>query len=161
MNLLSAINRLWAHSAWADRLVFDALSKSTDTGTAWREYAHILGAEETWLARLEGRAPRAAIWPVLEPAETAELRAEIVVGYETYLSTLDDAALGTAVEYTNSAGQTFQTACGDILIHVALHGQYHRGKINLLLRQAGADPAPADYIGYVRGTPAAVRPDRS
>jgi hypothetical protein len=39
-----------------------------------------------------------------------------------------------------------------------LHGQYHRGKINLLLRQSGAEPAPADYISYVRGVPAAVTP---
>ena len=102
------------------------------------------------------------IWPVLDPAEIAALRADVVVGYAKYLSRLDEPALAEPIEYTNSAGLTFQTACGDILIHVALHGQYHRGKINLLLRQAGADPAPADYIGYVRGTPAAVRkPDRT
>jgi uncharacterized damage-inducible protein DinB len=37
-----------------------------------------------------------------------------------------------------------------------LHGQYHRGKINLLLRQAGLAPAPVDFISFVRGVPAAT-----
>jgi uncharacterized damage-inducible protein DinB len=39
-----------------------------------------------------------------------------------------------------------------------LHGQYHRGKINVLLRQSGAEPVLVDYIGYVRGAAAAVTP---
>jgi hypothetical protein len=39
---------------------------------------------------------------------------------------------------------------------VVLHGQYHRGKVNLLLRQEGEQPAPTDYIAFVRGVPAAV-----
>ena len=42
------------------------------------------------------------------------------------------------------------------LLHVPLHGQYHRGKINLLLRQAGRQPAPTDYITFVRGVSAAT-----
>jgi hypothetical protein len=28
--------------------------------------------------------------------------------------------------------------------------------VNLLLRQSGAAPAPVDYIGFIRGFPAAV-----
>ncbi|MFQ5740386.1 MAG: DinB family protein [Acidobacteriota bacterium] len=43
--------------------------------------------------------------------------------------------------------------------------QYHRGKVNLLLRQAGHAPAATDFIAFVRGAPAATeataRRDRS
>ena len=39
---------------------------------------------------------------------------------------------------------------------MALHGQYHRGKVNLLLRQGGHAPAPVDYVAFVRGVPAAT-----
>jgi uncharacterized damage-inducible protein DinB len=60
------------------------------------------------------------------------------------------------IGYTNSAGRSFVTPVGDILLHVALHGQYHRGKVNLLLRQAELEPAPVDFIGFVRGVPAAT-----
>ena len=56
----------------------------------------------------------------------------------------------------NSAGQSFETPVSDMLLQVALHGQYHRGKINLLLRQAHLPPTPTDYIAFARGVPAAV-----
>ena len=59
------------------------------------------------------------------------------------------------VAYTTSAGKSFANTVKDILLHVAMHAQYHRGKINLLLRQAGLEPAPADYIAFIRGAPAA------
>ena len=42
------------------------------------------------------------------------------------------------------------------MMHVALHGQYHRGKVNLLLRQEGLPPVPPDFIAWVRGVPAAT-----
>jgi uncharacterized damage-inducible protein DinB len=155
-DLLNAIRRMWEHSAWADALLFDALAASARAGAAWVEYSHILGAEETWLSRLEGRQSRSAVWPKLEREQIASLRDQVVLGYETYLKTLDEPALSGSIEYTTSAGMTFQTRCADILVHVALHGQYHRGKINLLLRESGGEPAPVDYIGFVRGVPAAT-----
>ena len=155
-DLLNSIRRMWDHSAWADRLLYDALAGSTRAAAAWVEYSHILGAEETWLARLEGRASRAAVGPKLERDQIASLRDHVVKGYESYLQSLDESALSASIEYTNSAGKTFQTACADILLHVALHGQYHRGKINVLLRESGGEPVPVDYIGFVRGVPAAT-----
>jgi uncharacterized damage-inducible protein DinB len=48
------------------------------------------------------------------------------------------------------------TPVGDILLQVALHGQYHRGKVNLLLRDAALPPAPVDFISFARGVPAAT-----
>lgn len=156
MNLLQSLRRLWAHCLWADRAVLEALDAGPDTAAAWREYAHVLGAEALWLARLEQRSPSVPVWPRLSRVEAEALRREVAGGYDAYLARLDGDALPRTVEYTNSAGQTFRTPVGDILLHVMLHGQYHRGKINLLLRQHLAAPAPVDYIGFVRGVPAAV-----
>jgi len=158
VGLLSSIQRMWDHCAWADRLLFDALDKVSDRDAAWTEYSHIIGAEETWLSRLEQRPPRAAIWPKLDRHEVASLRDAVVDGYKNYLNSLDESGLEQSIEYTNSAGVKFRTACADILIHVALHGQYHRGKINLLLRQSDAEPSPVDYIAFVRGVAAATPP---
>jgi uncharacterized damage-inducible protein DinB len=158
VDLLNSIRKMWDHCAWADRLLFDALNKASDAESAWTEYSHILGAEETWLSRLEKRPARAAIWPNLTRHETASLREAVVSGYASYLKTLEESALTQKIEYTNSAGRTFETSRADILVHVALHGQYHRGKINLLLRQSGAEPLAVDYIAFVRGIEAATTP---
>lgn len=158
VELLSSIRRMWGHCVWADRLVFDTLDKSPNAEDAWTEYSHVIGAEETWLSRLERRDSRAAIWPKIDRDQVASLREAVVSGYGNYLDALDESALAQMIEYRNSAGRTFQSLCSDILIHVALHGQYHRGKINLLLRQAGAEPSPVDYIAFVRGSGAATTP---
>jgi uncharacterized damage-inducible protein DinB len=61
------------------------------------------------------------------------------------------------VPYRNSAGLAFESTVEDILLHVCLHGSYHRGQIARAVRQGGATPAPTDYIGFIRGSPAATR----
>jgi uncharacterized damage-inducible protein DinB len=150
------LHTLFHHLAWADARLLQALENTASPPPeAIREYGHALGADEVWLARLLGRPPRIAVWPDLTPAELPGVAAMIHAGYRQYLDALDDAALGRIVGYTNSAGASFTNAAGDILLHVAMHAQYHRGKINLLLRQAGAEPAPTDFIAFVRGVPAA------
>jgi uncharacterized damage-inducible protein DinB len=156
MDALDLLRRSLAHSVWADDLLFDALRDKPALTSAWREYTHVLGAGAVWLARLEQRPQTVAVWPTLTVDEADELRRELGSGYERFLNGLDSMALERSVEYTNSAGQTFRTPICDILQHVALHGQYHRGKINLLLRQGGCEPVPTDFIAYVRGVPAAV-----
>lgn len=153
--MLSTITKLWAHLAWADEILLEALRTGPCPDAAVREYAHILGCEETWLARMEQRPSRTTVWPDV-PVEGLESLAGMVHdGYRSFFGGLDGAALERVVAYTNTAGRSFENSIQDILLHVALHGQYHRGKVNLILRQAGHPPAPTDYIAYVRGADAA------
>ena len=157
MTTLDRIRNLWKHAAQADAALFDVLRDDDATGAdARRELAHVVGAEEVWLARLEGREARSAVWPEASPAAIEQNIQATHLAFDPYLARLQDADLDVAVTYTNSAGRTFTDAVGDILLHVAMHGQYHRGRINLLLRQAGRTPVPADYIAFVRGAPAAT-----
>ncbi len=157
MTALEQLRRLWAHAEWADGLLLAALEQQPNPpAEALREYAHILGAEETWLSRLEGRAARAAVWPEPTPEAVGELARSVRAGYGAYLTSLAESQLDRGVAYVNSAGLAFTTPAVDILLQVMLHGQYHRGKINLLLRQAGLAPAPVDFISFVRGVPAAT-----
>lgn len=151
----SAITKLWAHLDWADGVLLEALLAGPAPGEAVREYAHILGCEEVWLARMEQRPSRTKVWPDLPLGELASLAGMVHQGYRSFLERLDGPALERVVGYTNTAGQSFENSIQDILLHVALHGQYHRGKVNLILRQAGQPPAPTDYIAYVRGAAAA------
>ncbi len=156
------VRRRFEHVAWADARLLQALQgAASPPGEAVREFAHIFGAGEVWLARLEGRPPRASVWPELTLAELPALIETVRAGYANYLESLAEAGLERHVAYSNSAGKSFQNSVQDILLQVVLHAQYHRGKVNLLLRQAGFDPAPADFIAFVRGSPAATSPPRS
>lgn len=158
MSALDQLRSLWAHVAWADRCILGALrAAGSPSVEALREYAHIVGAEEVWLSRIEHRAARAPGWPQVSLAAAETLASQVRSGYDALLARTDEHLLGEGVTYTNSTGQTFTDTLGDVLLHVALHGQYHRGRVNLLLRQGGHEPSPTDYIVFVHGVPAARR----
>jgi uncharacterized damage-inducible protein DinB len=158
MTMLDVIQRLWSHAAWADGLMSSALVSADLPEPAAAEFGHLLGADEVWLSRLEGRPPALAVWPKLTAEQLRSSVEAIHAGYGRYLKTLDEARLSALNRYTNSAGREFTTPIGEILLHVPMHAQYHRGKVNLLLRQARLEPAPVDYIAFVRGAPAARTP---
>ncbi len=153
---LDLLRRLFDHAAWADAELRRAIvAAEFPPADVLREYAHVLGADEVWLARLEGRTPELKVWPEVAVAEYAAWGARIADGYRGYLARIGESDLTRIVAYTTSSGLALETAVGDILAHVALHAQYHRGKINLLLRQSGSEPAPTDFIAFARGVPAA------
>ena len=96
------------------------------------------------------------IWPDVSLGEGMALVETVHEAYGVYLEPLSAADLGRVVAYTNSAGAAFENTVADILTQVVTHGQYHRGKANASLRQAGMTPVPLDYIAWVRGVPAAT-----
>ncbi len=150
--------RLFELMAWADTRALEALRKSGGASElAQSELAHVLGAEHVWLSRLEGRPATVAVWPALSIDECEALARETRAGFRAFLERQDATSLERMVHYRNSAGAEFDSKVSDILLHVALHGSYHRGKIAAALRASGAEPAPTDYIGFVRGVPAATR----
>jgi len=151
------LKRLFAHLEWADAAVLDSFRASPPPPRALELYAHLLGAEHIWLARFRQTTPRHSVWPKLDIAQCAELARENAAQFKAYLDTADPAVLTTEMPYTNSAGQSFRTRVDDILLHVALHGSYHRGQVALLVREASVKPASTDYIAFVRGVPAATR----
>jgi uncharacterized damage-inducible protein DinB len=117
----------------------------------------VLGAEHVWLARLRQEPATAAVWPAFDLEQCRVLADANHAEFGRLLGALDENTLDHDVPYTNSAGVAFRTSARDILLHVVLHGCYHRGQVALTLREAGAQPSPTDYIAFVRGTPAATR----
>jgi len=156
--LLEQLHRLFEHAAWADALVAQAIESQDNVADDSIElFAHVLGAEEVWLSRLEQRQSTLAVWPNLARDQLAETAASVAQSYRSYLKRLTPEDLATEVAYKNSLGQAFRTPIGEILMHVAMHGSYHRGQVALRMRRDGAIPAPTDYIAFIRGVPAATR----
>ncbi len=155
----TTIRRLFDHMRWADDLVAGSLARRPEASPeAWGLYAHVLGAEQVWLARILG-TPAGPVWPDPDPGELGRLRVAVHEGFAGLLACPGGAGLDASIAYTNSAGRDFESTVEDILLHVFLHGSYHRGQIAYLLRDAGAQPAPTDYIAFVRGAAAATRTD--
>jgi uncharacterized damage-inducible protein DinB len=158
---MTHLERLMVHLGWADRKVQEALERAAPVPPRILElYAHVLGAEHIWHARLVGEPAQVAVWPELSLADCRRLADENLARLTAFVAGLgpDDAARG--VRYKNSVGQEFTSSIDDILLHVALHGAYHRGQIATGLRAAGLAPEPSDYIAWARGAPTATRRDR-
>lgn len=156
---MDPLRRLIEHLAWADEHVQRSLEAAGERAPsqAIALYAHVIGAEEVWLARLTRTAPQLAVWPKLEFRAVLEVARDVHGRWRSYVAAIGPADLARKVAYTNSAGASFETSIEDIVMHVALHGAYHRGQIASLVSNAGAQAAASDYIAFVRGAPAATR----
>jgi uncharacterized damage-inducible protein DinB len=153
---VSHIRSLLDHMEWADARVLESLRQARVPPRALQLYAHILGAEHVWLTRLEQREPAMPVWPGLTLEQCEAIARENARGFRAYVDRLTSGDLQRTVHYRNSAGLEFDSGIEEILLHVAMHGSYHRGQVALLVRDAGAEPAPSDYIAFVRGVPAAT-----
>jgi uncharacterized damage-inducible protein DinB len=154
--MIAYLEKLVGHLAWADEAALASLREAPGTdarGIAF--YGHILGAEAAWLCRIAGRVYEGKIWPTLTLDEAAELAARNAAELRALIASLTDADLEREIVYRNSAGREFRSTLEDILLHVALHGSYHRGQVALVIRGGGGEPIATDYIGFNRGAPAA------
>lgn len=143
------LDRLFNHLEWADGRLADALGEAP--GEALRLFSHVLGAEATWLSRIQnGPKAKANPWPTLSPAECASLAEANAEGYRAVLKAATASRLAAPVHYENLKGEEFWTPLRDILFHVATHGVHHRGQIALLLRQSGRDPVDVGFITFAR-----------
>jgi len=150
------LQKLIEHLKWADAAALEALRRSSGSDTqALTIYSHVLGAEAVWLARLAGRPSDVAVWPILSLEQAASLAERNAAELDALLASLSPDDLGREVDYRTSDGRAFRSSIEDILLHVALHGSYHRGQIALLIRGGGGEPASTDYIAFIRGAPAA------
>ncbi len=159
------IQRLFRHMAWAnDRLVvlLEDLDVDADAGREIaRLFAHLAAAERVWLLRaMGGDASSVPIWPDWSLDDAVAVVRETRAGYERLLEGVAEDELSRVVEYRNSQGVAFQTELGDILLHVAMHGSYHRGQIAAAVRRGRGEPVNTDYIMYVREGESPSRPHR-
>jgi uncharacterized damage-inducible protein DinB len=156
--LLDTIRRQVGHQAWADGRVLASLERSGGEPARAREvFAHVLGAQHVWLRRIAAQPSELDVWPTLDVPACRRWTARNGADFDALLAGLDEASYGRAVTYRNSAGDRFTSTVADILEHVVLHSAYHRGQVALLVRGAGFEPAPTDFIALRRGSDAATR----
>ncbi len=145
------IARLLAHAHWANARTLAALQAGEPPAEAVRLFAHVLTTEQIYHERMGEHDPWPQdFWPGLSLEDCAPLVPANHDLYRRFLADRTDEDLGRRVRYRNSRGVVYHTSVIDLLTHLMLHGQHHRGQIAQTLRQHGHEPPVTDFIAFVR-----------
>ncbi|MGA2479134.1 MAG: DinB family protein [Spirochaetia bacterium] len=144
--------RLMDHLCWADNAVLQNLGGPRHpAGKAMDYFAHVLAAEKLWIERIEGKAPAVvAVWPRLALADCASLAESNHATLKTILEAESAGGFTREISYARSTGERYTGTVGDILLHLAMHGSYHRGQVAAAVRAGGGEPVNTDFIHYIR-----------
>ena len=134
--------RLFAFDYWANVTALDAVEPVHErVPTAIARLNHILGASRVWLSRVSGEA---APFGLEASFDCAALRREFAAADAGWAAFL--ARPGVDLSRVITFRGTHRVSVADVLTHVPVHGQQHRGQINLDHRAAGIDPPLLDYV---------------
>jgi uncharacterized damage-inducible protein DinB len=150
VSLLPHLRLLFDYDAWANREVLRGLGAGPAPERAVALMAHIVAADCLWLDRIEQRRQRMPVWPALTLAECQQGAAGAAREWRALLEATSAGALAAERTYTNTRGERWSSAVGDVLLHVLFHSAYHRGQVAGAVRAAGGEPAYTDYIHAVR-----------
>jgi uncharacterized damage-inducible protein DinB len=143
---------------WADRGLHEAVGQNLDRLSAEeavimrRIFDHIHTVDRIFQHHLQGRphgfqAARSEVLPELQAL--AETGREMGDWYADYVRGLTADDLKQPVDFTFTSGKPARMTRGQILLHVCLHGTYHRGNAGAVLQLKGLTPsrdAITDYL---------------
>jgi uncharacterized damage-inducible protein DinB len=149
--MLDYLRQMFLYDDWANREALRSLLEMEHPPERARKVmAHIVAAELLWMGRLQQQTQKAAVWPEFGLDDCERWLPELRRAWEEYLSGLQDAALDSEIAYTNSRGEAYSNAIRDVLMHVLMHGVYHRGQIAAAVRDRAGEPAYTDFIEAAR-----------
>lgn len=143
---------------WADRELCSAVSNNMDKlreqerGLMLRIFDHIHAVDRIFQAHLLGRAHayQAARSETPPPFEAlAQDMREIDDWYVAYVGGLAPADLDRPVDFVFTSGKPARMRCSEILLHVCLHGTYHRGNAGAVLQLNGLTPGRDGFTNYL------------
>lgn len=134
---------LLQYSEVADNLVMDVLQTSDAPEKALALFSHVLDAQHIWASRIMDTEILYAPHQLHSLKSFTEISAN---NFGMLREILEDVPLDRSIAYSNTAGEKFISAAGDILFHVVNHSTYHRAQIATELRRNNIDPPVTDFI---------------
>jgi len=152
----------YGYHHWANRRLFDVAlglgdaAVARDMGKHWSVptlkgmFAHIYGADTTWLSRWRGSSP-GRIPGDADFASMSDLRAKwdaLESEQRAFLDGLDEAGLARVVTYKNTEGVQFGVALGALLQHVVNHATHHRSEAATMITLISGSPPDTGINTY-------------
>jgi uncharacterized damage-inducible protein DinB len=152
--------QLLAVKQWADRGLYDVVSQNFERLTAeeasimLRIFDHIHVVDRIFQHHLQGlphtyQAARSVEVPDLRAL--ADSAREVDDWYVSYVNGLGESDFAQPVDFVFTSGKRARMRRGEILLHVCLHGTYHRGNAGAVLQLKGLTPSRdsvTDFLEY-------------
>lgn len=154
MTINRTLTQMFRYQAWANDAFFDAIAfleagpDAEDHRTALRLMNHAWIVADIFAAHLSGRVHSHRTDSPLDVPDAVELRKAMAVldaWYIDYAGGVGADHLAEAIAFTFTDGDKGLMTREEMLLHVALHGGYHRGEVGRILRQRGGE-TPWDTV---------------
>ena len=164
MDQVSTLERVFSYKAKANDEILAAMrlfdEASPAKEIAVRVLSHTYAVDQIFAANLRRAehgytSPNPSHAPSLE-----ELSATIKTSdqwYINYVSLLDEAQLGERIDFTFTDGLPGRMSREEMLMHVTVHGEYHRGQISLMLMQNSITPPGDGFTTFLHKREASSR----
>ncbi len=146
---------------WADRGLFAAVARdfsrlSPEEGSIMlRILDHIHTVDRIFQHHLQGvphtfRAARCENLPRLDALEKSAK--EVDDWYASYVASLEDGEFEQPVDFVFTSGKPARMRRSEIILHVCMHGTYHRGNAGAVLQLKGLAPSRDSLTDYLEDT---------
>jgi uncharacterized damage-inducible protein DinB/putative sterol carrier protein len=164
MDHVSTLQRVFSYKAKANDEILKAMRQFDDAAPAKeiaiRVLSHAYVVDRIFAANLtradhEYTSPNSSHAPSLE-----ELSAAIDASdcwYIDYVSRLDEAQLAERLDFTFTDGLPGRMSREEMLMHVTVHGEYHRGQISLILMENSITPPGDGFTSFLHKAEASSR----
>ena len=137
------------YKQWADRGLYEVATRNIDrldpaeSSILLRILDHIHIVDRIFQHHLRGmtppfRAPRSEQMPPIGALAQSVL--EVDDWYVEHVGRLSASDLDLVLDFTYTNGTPARMTRGEIILHVCMHGTYHRGNAGLLLQKNGIQP---------------------
>lgn len=142
-------SQLVCYKQWADRGLYEVVGRNLDrldaqdAAIVLRILDHIHVVDRIFQHHLQGlphafRAPRSELMPDFRML--MEGASEVDSWYASYVGALPAQDFEQPVDLVFTSGKAARMRRSEIILHVCLHGTYHRGNAGLVLQKNGIAP---------------------
>ncbi len=143
--------RLFNYDTHTNLLVTEMIINAGNPEKPVQLMAHLLAAQQVWLARCKGEpAIGGALWPDWKADTFFQIIDGNSKGWIDFMNKCTPADFERMISYKNSKGESFENKLSDVLAHAINHGTHHRAQVGQYLKSGGADLPFTDYIFYIR-----------
>ena len=142
--------RLFGYDRHMNLLLTKLMVESGAAGKPVQLMAHLLTAQQVWLARCEGKPALTELWPDWPLNTLEQIINDNYNNWVGYLRSVPGPDFERLIPYQNTKGEGFATRLDDIITQVTNHGTHHRAQIGQHLAHAGVNLPYTDYIVFIR-----------